>query len=450
MSIQARLARTLLLAIIGATVLLMSIVAVFGASEFREANEIRLTHIGHLALGLSASLPDGAQLTPIIDPEIYESLDLKDYVIVIRRAGNTVYLSPSLEGHDWSAPLDAANVQIGGERFDLVHVFDAESETQVSVGVLSWEANRSIFEIVLGTLVLFLAVASVLWWGTLRAIRMSLAPLHRFADDVADRHSRDLTPIDSTAVPAELTGMAESINGLLQKVDQALRQERQFVSNAAHELRSPMAGILAQIDSAQAGSWSKGAEDSLAKIRRAAERSSRLISQLLDHARMTSIADEVSMPPEFELVSFVEEVASEKVQFAVDLGVDLGLRCDVGQIMVSMPKDLLQIIIENLTDNAIKYGGTPGIVTVNLSRVDHKVELCIEDNGPGLSDQMFAQACRRFERFSMTKSDGYGLGLALVSELCDRLDIDVAPYRAALGGLGVRLTFETTARPDPE
>ena len=445
MSIQKKLARTLLGAIVGATLVLMSAVAFFGTSEFREANTIRLTHIGHLVLGLSTSLPKDVRPTPLIDPDIYNRLDLKDYLIVVRRGDSVIYAAPSLPGQDWPLFEGADTVDIGAERFDLVHVMDQRSATQVTVGVLSGEARKSVMEIVTATIVLFLAVALLLWLVTFRAIKSSLTPLHSFADDVETRHSGNLTPIDSDTVPAELTTVANSINGLMGKVDRAFQQERQFVSNAAHELRSPIAGILAQLDRVQLRGAPQEVEDSLAKVRNAAERSSRMISQLLDHARATSIEDDIAVTTRFDLVQFVAEIVSERVQSAVDQGVDLGLQCQVAHATITQPKELLQIIIENLIDNAVKYSASSGVVNVTVQLAEDHIQLCIEDNGPGLSEEMFAKACRRFERFSGAQGDGYGLGLALVAELCDRLQIQMTPFRAAsLGGLGVRLDIATT------
>lgn len=438
-SIQSRLKARILPALGLSSVALLIAISAFSAYEFRSNEDVRLTQISELVLGLSTSMKIG-EPTELIDPELYAQMDLADYIIFVERSGEELYASPNLEQQSDRPKSGAPIFGFHQNTYDLVHSEDMSLQTRVTVGVLAGETRRSVQEIVLVTTLLFLITAAILIRTTFGAIHGALKPLHLFETEMEQRHSGNLSALDLTQIPAELVSVATSINVLMGKLDAAIKQERQFVSNAAHELRTPLAGMIAQIDTIPNEVESKETVERLAKIRGAAQRSNRMITQLLNHARAHTISDEIATSSTFDMRDLIEDVIGPHAQRVLDLGVDLGVDFQGATSMVCYPRDLLHIIIDNLFDNALKHCGDPGRVNVTVhAQGVAQISLQIEDDGIGLSQEQFQKACLRFERLQENSTNGFGLGLSLASDLCTRLEIELSNYASPLGGLGVKI-----------
>ncbi|MGH1444945.1 MAG: sensor histidine kinase [Cognatishimia sp.] len=376
----------------------------------------------------------------LIDPKFYAKMDLADYIIFVERNGQELYASPNLALQSDRPKSSASIFGFQQNTYDLVHSEDMSLQTRVTVGILAGETRRSVQEIVLATTLLFLIAAAILIRTTFGAIHNALKPLRLFESEMEQRHSGNLSALDLKLIPVELVSVATSINALMGKLDAAIKQERQFVSNAAHELRTPLAGMIAQIDTIPDDVDRQETAECLAKIRGAAQRSSRMITQLLNHARAYTISDEIATSSTFDMRDLIEDVIGPHAQRVLDLGVDLGVDFQGATSMVCYPRDLLHIIIDNLFDNALKHCGDPGRVNVTVQAQGvAKISLQIEDDGKGLSQEQFQKACSRFERLQENSTSGFGLGLSLASDLCARLEIDLSSYTSPFGGLGVRI-----------
>lgn len=437
-SIETRLNRRLLFAIFSTLSALLAVVTIFAVLEFREAHINSRAHVAQVILGLTNNMSADTQDLSI-DPKFYDDAD---YIIFVKRFGVELYSSPNLLGSNRRPDIEQSQFRVNGLNYQLLHISDITSSTVVTVGFASKNIALSMMEIVVGTVVCFVVFALMLWRWALTAIRVSLKPLLEFASETRSRNSSNLKPLQIETLPLELIHVGAALNQLMKKVETALEQERRFVGNAAHELRTPLSGIIAQIEALPASGFEKEHMLAVNRIRSAALRTSRLVSQLLNHARAKTIQNNQALSSKFRISEMVREIIETRTQMAIESDVDLGVAIEICDDEICYPRELLQIIIENLVDNAVKYCGHPGIVTLAIMRLEAgQLIVAVDDNGPGLKPDEFWAATQRFERMGALQSEGYGLGLSLVVELCERLEITVMPGISDLGGLRVTLVL---------
>jgi len=304
-------------------------------------------------------------------------------------------------------------------------------------------ARRILLDTVLPLSGLMLLMTMIVWTG----IRAGLAPLALLQARVAGRASNDLTPIQLEAAPPEVRSLALAINTLLSAVHHNIGAQKRFISDAAHQLRTPLAGLKSQTELAMQEAREAVAEPALlARLQRvhdSATRSAHLVNQLLSLARAEpeSASQQVLLP--LDLLRLAQEVTAELVPRALAAGVDLGLEeSDGASFTVRGIPFLLREALINLIDNAIRYAGRGASVTVRVSRAATAGQLLleVEDNGPGLTD---AQLEQMFERFVRAAQDGggCGLGLPIVREIVERHAGRVSLLHAPGSGLIARITL---------
>lgn len=291
-------------------------------------------------------------------------------------------------------------------------------------------------DILLGMLLpeilLVLVVASVIWFG----VRSGLRPLEALQAELADRSQSDMRPV-TVAVPLEIEPVVTEINGLLQRLDTALSSQRNFVSDAAHQLRTPIAALLAQVEAAQheAGAAHNGV---LPGIHAAAGRLGHLVEQLLALARAEPSLAQAS--GEVLLVDLVHHVAENWLPKAIGKDIDLGF--ELQPAVVHGNELLLQELLANLLDNALRHTPDGGVVTVSCGDSAGLAWLSVEDSGPGIPESERGRIGERFYRPAGQTGDGCGLGLAIVREIARQhqgsLSIGASPR---LGGALLRVEF---------
>ena len=258
------------------------------------------------------------------------------------------------------------------------------------------------------------AVLSVLVYG---GISRGLGPLTRLQAQLRDRREHSvsaLSPIEMRDAPQEVHALASAMNQLLSAVRRSLSQEKRFLNDAAHQLRTPLAGLISQTELALAEPDPKALQDRLAKVLAGAQRSAHLVHQLLSLARNET---DVKLQA-LDVAALAREVAREWTPRAVAAGVDLGYEGE-DSLMAEGEKLMLHEALSNLLDNAILYAGRGAVVTVRALRQDGAVVLEVEDNGPGLAAADLHHVFERFWRASDLPG-GCGLGLAIVSEIARR------------------------------
>jgi two-component system, OmpR family, sensor histidine kinase TctE len=277
-------------------------------------------------------------------------------------------------------------------------------------------AGRILLDTALPLSVLIVLMSMIVWAG----IRAGLAPLARMRALVEDRGPNDLAPLKLEAAPREVHALAKAINTLLAAVHESVSGQRRFISDAAHQLRTPLAGLKSQTELALNETDDPALRARLQRVHESATRSAHLVNQLLTLARAEPESASAQGRTKVELVRLASELSAEMVPRARQAGVDLGFaEGDVDPVFVMGNALLLREAVANLIDNALRYAGRGSTVTVRVRPLGQDALVEVEDNGPGIAP---ADRERVFERFARAtlQGDGCGLGLAIVKEIVER------------------------------
>jgi two-component system sensor histidine kinase TctE len=279
---------------------------------------------------------------------------------------------------------------------------------------LAWEA---VGNVVLPQLLLIVMATAVVWFGVARGLR----PLERLRHAVSDRSHLDLSPIPTDGAPGEVRPLVDEVNGLLARLGRTFDFQNRFVADAAHQLKTPVSGLKAQIELALRETDPERVRHSLAQLYISADRLSRLVRQLLSLARNEPGALESMQLQPLDLNAFALEVSMDWVPEALKRHIDLGFEGHEQPLMINADRDRLRELINNLIDNAIRYSQANGRVTVRLAPEDTAAaghcRLSISDDGRSIPVEERARIFERFHRLLGTQEDGSGLGLAIVSEI---------------------------------
>lgn len=306
---------------------------------------------------------------------------------------------------------------------------------QVAKGTATQQrfARELVADLLLPLLALGVLISAVVYAGVGRG----LAPLKRLTRQLENRSVDALTPIAMTQSPSEVHALVQAINGLLAEVTRSVHQEKRFINDAAHQLRTPLAGLISQVEIARRETSDPVLTARLAKVLTGAERGAHLVHQLLTLARTEATARREPM----DIAALAREVAREWTPRAVAAGVDLGYDGDDHR---TVQGDALQLreALNNLIDNALRYTPRGSTVTVRVGAGDGGAgtELVVEDDGPGLREEDRSQVFQRFWRGS-EQPGGCGLGLAIVREIARRHGGDATVQAVQPHGLRVRLTL---------
>lgn len=260
---------------------------------------------------------------------------------------------------------------------------------------------------------LMLCVGALVWFGVNHGLRI-LRPLTR---QLAERN-RDLAPISGPDVPREILPLIETIDGLFGRLAEMIALQERFVADAAHQLRTPLAGISLHVDRALGATDEHTRTEALQHVRRLNQRTARVSGQLLALTRAQAAPAAVET---LELTALVPEWVAMRVPDAIRAGVDLGYQAPGAPLHAPGYAPMLQEALDNLIDNALRYAGRAATVTVGLAPHGAQVELFVEDDGPGVPDAAMARLGERFYRVAGTGEDGTGLGLAIAREAVEHV-----------------------------
>lgn len=267
---------------------------------------------------------------------------------------------------------------------------------------------------VLAAQFLLLPLALLLvWFGLSKGI----APLEEIRRTIRERRLHDLSPIDPTDAPEEIRPFIDSINDLMRRLSMSMQAQQRFVADAAHQMRTPLAGLKTQAELALRQRDLEGIEQTMRQIAMGADRASRLINQLLALARAESHSP--TGMQRLDLRALSESVSRDWVAQARSKSIDLGFESTSASVMVDGNPLLLRELLGNLIDNAIRYTPAGGAVTVRLDARADAAMLEVEDNGIGIPATEQSLIFERFYRVLGTGSEGSGLGLAIVREIAE-------------------------------
>ncbi len=281
-------------------------------------------------------------------------------------------------------------------------------------------------------------------------ISRSLAPVQSVSAEVASRVPGYLEPVSVKHAPAEIRALVDEINKLLLRLKRALDREKRFAADAAHELRTPLAALKAQVQLIIATQPKEPAFDEHSqRLLRIVDRSSHVIEQLLTLSRI--IPEDTDSFNDFASVD-IHKITTETLTLlvpqALEKSIELSLNCHEDKIMLDANATMLGILIRNLVDNAIRYSPLHSEVMVCLEKTVDAVILTVTDNGPGIPPELRSRVFERFYRILGTHTQGTGLGLAIVQQIAS---LHQAEVRLGAGhdgqGLSVIVVFPLQLHP---
>ncbi|MCW5235971.1 sensor histidine kinase [Verminephrobacter eiseniae] len=325
------------------------------------------------------------------------------------------------------------------------------------VQVAETRAKRSVLatEIIKGVMLpqfVILPLAVLLVW---LALARGIQPLHQLEQRIRARNPDDLSPLDERAVPLEVAPLVLSVNDLLKRLNDSVATQKRFLADAAHQLKTPLAGLRMQADLAQReGTSTEEIRRSLQQIGRSSIRATHTVNQLLALAHAEGSGVGIARQP-CDLARLVIEVVRDSVPRALDRHIDLGYDGappgTPGLLLDGNPT-LLKELVRNLLDNAINYTPSgpdkPGVVTARVlaDRFGQVLLLQVEDSGPGVPEAERELVFQPFYRVLGSEADGSGLGLSIVQKIARKHGAEVTLEDARAGQhppgarFGVRFT----------
>ena len=346
------------------------------------------------------------------------------------------------EPYFYDASIDKMPIRVAGL---YLAYGDSHSRQTMLVQIARGRARRDeLARSILGDTVLplsglILLMTMIVWAG----IRAGLAPLARMRALVEDRAPNDLAPLKIDAAPQELRSLARALNDLLAAVHESVAAQRRFVNDAAHQLRTPLAGLMSQTELALGENADPAQHQRLERVHESAVRSAHLVNQLLSLARAEPESALAQHASRVDLRELAREVTAEWVPKALQAGVDLGLD-EVGEdappVIVQGHPLLIREALQNLIDNAIRYAGAASEVTVGVSRDGAFGVVQVSDTGVGIPPDLHRAVFERFVR-ATHEGSGCGLGLAIVKSIVERHAGQVTLTGVSPHGLQVRIAL---------
>lgn len=256
-------------------------------------------------------------------------------------------------------------------------------------------------------------IGSWVWLAT----RHGLASLDVVARQIASRDPQQLQAVSPASAPEEIRTMLEALNGLLARVEDVLDAERRFTADAAHELRTPLAALQAQLQVALRARDSRERDHSLQQLQAGLVRAARLVDQMLQLARLDPESG-LPYPEAVDLGELAESVCAELGTLILARNLDFALDAATGCI-VNGQAHWLRVLMRNLVDNAIRYTPEGGRVRVAVARDGNRCKLCVSDSGAGIPANERDAVLRRFHRLNHSSESGCGLGLAIVARIAE-------------------------------
>jgi two-component system sensor histidine kinase QseC len=350
-------------------------------------------------------------------------------VLLLRSANAPAKMLTATDGY--SDSIDDA-----GRSWRHYGVWDSHHQFRVLVTEATEARHRLERNIVMhltSPLALGLPVLILLLWVS---INKGLNPLALLTRQIEARKPDNLLPLDADSAPAEVRPMVVALNKLLERIGNTLQSERCFTANAAHELRTPLAAIQAQLHAARAAESDEERRRSMDQLQRGVERGIRLVGQLLVLARLDPEQALPDVKP-VNLGEVAQAVCAELAPLALQREQILELDVEAGVPLVQGNADMLSMLLANLVDNAIRYTPQGGNIGVAVRRNATGLVMEVSDDGHGIPAAQRERVLERFYRIANQDQPGTGLGLAICRRIADIHDVRIE-LADGHGGSGLR------------
>ncbi|WP_020654609.1 ATP-binding protein [Massilia niastensis] len=438
------LRRRLLAAIVSASIVLwlasLGIVTVISWQETNEVFDDALEESGYMLMAATTDWDERGLLAQARPPDggPGRKVDMQYQIVadgrVLQRTEGAP-LRPFVLGFDDRDGF--ADPEVDGNRWRVFVVRDEARRFEVQVGQehekrfeILEELAESLWLPVLGVLVL---LALVCWILTGRVLK----PLRRTASAMAAKTPDDLALVPTAGQPRELLPIVQALNGVLGRLDAALQAERRFTADAAHELRTPLAGLHMHVQLLQRQHPDLAAP--FQKLRQDIARMTALVDSLLTLARLDPLAREQLVRQPVALAPLLERLLAAYAQEAAQRGIALGVRCELD--VVEADPQMLEIVLRNLVDNALRYCPAGSRVEIVAARHAGRDRIVVRDDGPGVDDASRTRLTERFFRVLGQGQGGSGLGLSIVKRIVDLHGIELA-FGSGLDGRGLGVSLD--------
>jgi signal transduction histidine kinase len=425
--------------------LLIATAAVMAALTYRNVLAETESLFDYQLRQMALSLRDQGEIAPAQASTLAN--EELDFVVQIWTAdGRIIYPPRSQLDLPTRAVLGLADITVDGKTWRTFSVATRERVIQVAqpLQIRQKLAADAALRSIVPLLFVAPAMALLVWW----LAAQTLAPLRRLADGVRSRDEQSLRALPLEGLPDEVVPLVGALNGLLQRLGVSMGAQRAFVSDAAHELRSPLTALKLQMQLLKRAGDDASRANALDALNAGIDRASRLVEQLLALARAEPGAPMTAVE-NVDLSEAVRTAVADTVPYALARGTSLELFADTPVLMRGDPASLI-VLARNLTDNAVRYSPRGSKVDVRVHADGGAAVLQVDDAGPGIPPQDRERVFDRFYRRTSEGEDGSGLGLAIVRGVADRHHASVVLGRSPLGGLRVTVRFDPSASPAAE
>ncbi len=439
--------QNLLLLILGAVFISWAVVSLFVYNSAK--HEIKEVYDAHLVQ--SAKL-----LASLVRHEQEEAhqlqIDIDDFLPAVHKYESKIsfiiyYGDGKVMARSASAPMlpaiepfnDFKQVKVDGVTWYTYNLRDPKTNLLIQAAQrydVRQELIIYISQSVLGVMLVSLPFIALLIWIT---IGRGLRPLVQLADSISGRSIHQLESITLEKVPTEAQPIVNALNALFNRLSQAFEKERRFTADAAHELRTPLAGIKTQAQVALRSTENQQRQQAIEQVITGVERTTKLVNQLLILARVD--AEQLITKTRLDLKQLCAVIIGEQITSALNKHIDISLQGESVETM-NGNEELIQILIVNLINNAIRYTPEKGRIIVSVTNDTKGMVLDVKDSGPGISEALRTQVFDRFKRGENPDIPGSGLGLSIVLRIAE---LHQAKIHLGSGldntGLGVKVTF---------
>lgn len=433
---------SMILLVITTSVWLGSLGSIYWGMQ-RTANNIfdkSLAETAHALLSTTLSTLDGR----VPEHTVIEKIQGEHYDQIIfqiwHRDGQLIYRSVGVETQPFVQQASFGWIKMHNKTYRSYSVWDSTHTIQVQIAQV-WTIRQDIQKDMLLFLILVSAVfLPLLSWLIIRTIRSHLSAVYSISQNLEKQSIEHLNPINPV-VPKEIEPLVSSLNTLLSEITESMQREKRFTSNAAHELRTPLAAIRLHAQVLQSARSAEESREAAEDIITGVDKASRMITQLLTLARLEPNAAQTKS--NIDLANIINStVAMMDFQFR-QAGIDLQLQ--LASASVWAQPDQLEIMLRNILENAIIYRSPnhASIIKVSCGVVGNSSFLQVEDNGIGLDEAQIPLIFHRFYRINQASTVvGSGLGLSIVKQIVDSHQANIKVYRNNVaGGLAVRIEF---------
>ena len=271
-------------------------------------------------------------------------------------------------------------------------------------------AFRSAWQSVIPLIVLLPLIILLTIW----IVRLAMKPVDRLSHKLEKRHEQNLTPLPTEKIPSEIRGFVVEINRLLGRIDEFIRQQKRFIADASHELRSPMTALSLQVEQLAHQDLPAEAKTQLIQVKQGIQRSRNLLEQLLSLTRIQN--NKMESHSDFNVQDIFRSVIEDVLPLVLDKDQDLGVTNEQAVNFHGSETDLY-LLVKTLVDNAIRYTPKGSQIDLSVKEKDGSIQICVEDNGNGIPPEERQRVLDPFYRILGTEQQGSGLGLAIAEEI---------------------------------